>query len=85
MSTEPDEIEIFIAERNEALLSLDEQKIRAMFRKWNDVEMTENPTLFWLSVHKAITGCTGLPIDFRRKSKAWLEERGSRRMDDGDL
>lgn len=35
------EIERFNQERNEALLSMDEQKIRAMVKKWNGTEMPQ--------------------------------------------
>lgn len=72
-------------ERDEALLSLDEARIRAFFRKWNEYEIPAEPAVFWGSVHKAVTGATNLPIEFRRASKAWLLERGFRSLDDGDL
>lgn len=75
----------FRCERNEALLSLDEAKIRAMVRKWNGIEMPLASLAFWGGVHKAITGCRDLPIEFRRKSKAWLDARSFRSLDDGDL
>ncbi len=75
----------FKRERNEALLSMDEEKIRGMVRKWNGIEMQKNPASFWLSVHKAITGNKDLPLEFRNKSKAWLNERGFHSWDDGEL
>ena len=75
----------FIRERNEALLSLDATKIRAMMRKWNGTEMPADPLIFWGAVHKAITGCLAFPIEFRRKSKVWLDHHGLRSHDDGDL
>lgn len=78
-------MEDFNRERNEALLSLDEYNIRAMVRKFNRKEMPMEPLIFWGSVHKAITGCTSLPIEFRRASKAWLDKQGLRSHDDGDL
>lgn len=78
------EISRFNSERDAALLSLDEEKIRAMFRKWNGRELPEGK-VFWGAIHKAITGATNLPIEFRRKSKAWLESQGLRSFDDGDL
>ncbi len=58
MSKEPDadrlsrEIAEFNRECNEALLSMDEQRIRAMFRKWNESEMPSDPKVFWGAVHK---------------------------------
>lgn len=78
-------LEQFIAERNEALLSLDEAKIRAMYKKWSDDETLPQGQTFWIAVHKAITGASRLPIEFRRQSKAWLKECGFHSMDDGDL
>ena len=44
-----------------------------------------DPEAFWGAVHKSITGITALPIEFRRKSKAWLDERGWKALGDGDL
>ena len=75
----------FKRERNEALLSLDEQKLRAFHRKWNESELPDDRIVFWGAIHKAITGCLDLPIEFRRKSKTWLDERGFKSFDDGDL
>lgn len=40
----------------------------------------------WADVqHKARTGALDLPIDERRISKEWLENRGLQSLDDGDL
>ncbi len=80
------EMEEFLAERREALMSLDEEKIRAYFLKYNGSEMPmPSGDLFWNAIHKAITGALDIPIEFRRKSKAWLAERGYGSLDDGDL
>lgn len=78
------DIDQFIKDRDEALSSLDETKIRAYLRKYGE-EPPANPTVFWMGVHKAITACKNLPIELRQKSAAWLEIRGSQSMDDGDL
>lgn len=78
-------LEEFLTERNAALLSLDEGRIRAMVKKFNGTDLPTNHLVFWGSVHKAITGATDLPIEFRRKSKAWLTARGYGSHDDGDL
>lgn len=75
----------FNQERNEALLSMDEQRIRAFVKKWNGVDSPSHPEAFWGGVHKCITGTTTLPIEFRRKSYQWLPERGYGTLDDGDL
>jgi hypothetical protein len=81
---ETEQLEAFKVERNRALLSLDEETIRAYCWKYNGSEMPQGE-VFWGAVHKAITGNTELPIEFRRKSKAWLTERGLHSLDDGDL
>lgn len=78
-------LEQFKRERDEALLSLDESRIREFFHAWNGVEMPRTSNLFWGAVHKAITGNTGLPLEFRGRSKAWLQDRGLRSFDDGDV
>jgi hypothetical protein len=83
--TPEETLEMFKRSRNEALLSLNEGKIRTFFKFWNDEEMTPDPKMFWLIVHKAITGCKDLPKDFRQRSKFWLNTRGSDSEDDGDL
>jgi hypothetical protein len=85
MSTIDDEVAVFVRERDEALASLDEKTIRAMCLKWGSGELPPDPERFWGTVHKAITAFKTLPIDFRRRSKAWLEERGFSSNDDGDL
>jgi len=85
-------IEKFLKDRAEAFLSLDREKIMAYLTKYSEPESDfhnrlaeADDELFWRSVHKAITGCTDFPIEFRRKSKDWLTQRGSASFDDGDL
>lgn len=78
-------IKQFNKERNEAFLSLDEQKIREHQIKWSGTDLPKDMNVFWGAVHKAITGVTTLPIEFRRKSKAYLDEQGLQSLDDGDL
>ncbi|HLI57645.1 MAG TPA: hypothetical protein VKY26_11520 [Actinomycetota bacterium] len=85
MSTITD-IDDFIAERNAALASLDEARIRAYYRRWSDGdELSPDPEVFWGSVHKAITNLVGLPRELRLRSKEWLEARGLESRDPGDL
>lgn len=83
------EIEQFKADRKEALSSLDKVKILAYLDKYDSPACASltvaKDEIFWKAVHMAITGAKDLPIEFRRKSKAWLEERGSISLDDGDL
>lgn len=84
-----DELEQFKADRKDALLSLDKAKILAYLEKYdspaNATLTTTRDEIFWKAVHMAITGAMDLPIEFRRKSKAWLTERGLKSLDDGDL
>lgn len=78
-------LEEFKAARDAALLSLDEGKIRAFFHEFNGRDLPTNMPTFWGSVHKAITGNTALPIEFRQKSKDYLDAHGLCSFDDGDL
>ena len=79
-----DDLKQLIKDRDEALLSLDKQKILAYCAKYS-IRMPEEDEVFWCGIHKAITGNTGLPYYFRKKSKQWLFERGYMPLDDGDL
>ncbi|HTR55014.1 MAG TPA: hypothetical protein VMJ10_30220 [Kofleriaceae bacterium] len=74
----------FVAERDRALLSLDEATIRAHNRKWS-VRTPDDPNIFWIGIHKARTACLSLPREERILSKMWLTARGYYSLDDGDL
>ena len=80
-----DEIKAMVKARDAALLSMDEQRLRAYFRKYNGTEMSADPEVFWRAIHKARTAATNLPMAARIASKKWLLARGSRSMDDGDV
>lgn len=75
-----DELEQFKADRKEALSSLDKAKILAYLDKYDSDAhaplTTAKDEIFWKAVHMAITGAKDLPIEFRRKSKAWLTDVG---------
>ena len=79
------EMSQFLADRREALMSLDRDKILAYMKKYGVEFNSKSLTVFWIAIHKAITGATDLPLDFREKSKAWLTERGYESFDDGEL
>lgn len=68
-------IENFVKERNEALFSLDEKKIRAYSRKYK-VAMPKHPTVFWATVYKAIANITDAPVDLKAKAEEWLDSHG---------
>ena len=65
----------FVKERNEALFSLDEKKIRAYSRKYK-VPMSKHPTVFWASVYKAIANITNAPEDLKAQAEEWLDSHG---------
>lgn len=75
----------FLAERKEALLSMDRETILAYAAKWGEDLSSRTGDAFWGAVHMARTGAKDLPMAERSKSKAWLHARGWRSMDDGDL
>ena len=70
----------FIKERNEALLSLDENKIIAYMNKYN-IKIPKDEKIFWAGVHKTI--CSLYFIETNRitleqytRSADWLKENG---------
>ena len=69
------EMNEFLKERDEALFSLDIDKIRAYQRKY-EIRLQANDEVFWCSVHKAICQITNAPPYIRARSVTWLEERG---------
>ena len=72
------DIKKFVQERNEALLSLDEQKIRAYMRKYGVSFNPESETVWWAGVHKAILGISSATPEQRERSGKWLVEHGFR-------
>ena len=73
-----DIVKKFVQERNEALLSLDEQKIRAYMRKYGVRFNPENEPVGWAGVHKAILGISSITPEQRERSEKWLVEHGFR-------
>ena len=61
-------MEDFIKERNEALLSLDREKILAYGKKYN-VKFPEDEKIFWVGVHKAICSLYLIPVNKITKSQ----------------
>lgn len=79
------DIRKMIKARDEALLSMDEARIRGYYRKYNGTEAPTDPNVFWRMVHKARTADRNLPMAARSASKRWLIEHGSEPLDDGDV
>ena len=68
----------FVKDRDAALLSLDENKIRAFCRKYN-VQISDSPLVFWASIYKSILAMRNCPADIREKAGAWLDSHGFHR------
>jgi len=71
----PREIQQFVADRNAALSSLDEQAIRAFGKKWGARLPPDAPT-FWAGVHKARLEIVSLSEEAKEISRTWLRENG---------
>lgn len=69
------DINKFVKERNEALLSLDKKKITAYAKKYW-VSMPKDELIFWAGIHKARLGIKDFPDDEKEKSRIWLKENG---------
>lgn len=70
----------FLKDRDEALLSLDETKVRAYMDKYHVYgPFLGDPDVFWRAIHKARTAAKSLPMEARSLSKKWLIEHGSNR------
>jgi len=70
------DIKEFIKDRNEAILSLDKEKIKAYQRKYNIPTRDEDEDIFWIAVHKSVTVIQSAPDILRQQSIRWLTERG---------
>ena len=75
----------FTKDRKGALLSMDEEAIRAFFKKYNGSDMPQDMNIFWIAVHAARTGDQTLPMFERAASKHWLLDRGLPAMDYGEV
>lgn len=65
----------FVKERDEALLSLDEKKIKRYCKKWG-VPIPTDETVFWAGVHKCIVNINSAPLEKKLQSAAWLNQHG---------
>jgi len=68
-------IEQFVADRNEALFSFDWRKIVVYSVKY-DIDLPEDPRVFWGSVAKAVLGITNAPEEARTMAKKILDRLG---------
>lgn len=70
--------------RNAMLLKGDIVEMQA-FMLEHGVRLPSCDEAAWVTLHKTITAVQSLPLDYRKKSKAWLTERGYHSLDDGEL
>lgn len=65
-----------VQERNEALFSLDKNKIMAYLRKYNLPTEASSDVVFWAGIYKAICNIRNAPEPIVEEARAWLNERG---------
>ena len=70
-----DRIAKFVKERNEALFSLDRQRIEAYLKK-RGLGIPEDDTVFWASIYKCIYNITDAPAELKEQALAWLHAHG---------
>lgn len=68
-------IKQFVKERNEALLSLDKEKITRYMEK-RGIKVPKNELIFWGGVYKSICNITDAPPEIKDKASAWLKSHG---------
>ena len=68
--------ERFIRERNEALLSLDKERIQAFMKKYDMQYPSDNDLVFWAGVHKAILAINAASPEQKEQSADWLLDHG---------
>lgn len=73
--SDDNDIQLFVRDRNEALLSMDLSIINAYLRKYKTMELPNNE-IGWATVRKAISAIVDFPEEVRKKSRDWLIERG---------
>lgn len=69
------DVQNFIRERDEALLSLDRQQIQAYCEKYG-AKLPSSEKAFWGGVHKAICTLSSATPTQKKNSKRWLIEHG---------
>ena len=70
-----DSVTKFVKERNEALLSLDEIKIKKFSKKYG-VTLSDNPLVFWAFIHKARIEIASFSEEVKEESRNWLLSLG---------
>lgn len=78
------EIKRYNAERNAMLLRGSVVELQGFMMK-HGIRLPSSDAAAEVTLHKTITAVPSLPLDYRKKSKAWLTERGYHSLDDGEL
>jgi hypothetical protein len=65
----------FVKERDEAILSLDKDKIISYMKKY-DIPINSNDLVFWASMHKAIMVMRSASKEQKENSSKWLKANG---------
>jgi hypothetical protein len=73
-----DALRLFLDERNAALIALDESYVARSVPNCP-------PEMRLLVLHKSRYECTGIAPEYRHASRAWLAERGFKRMTGDEL
>lgn len=68
----------FVKERDEALLSLDETKIRAFLSKYGMAYVPINELAWWAGIHKSILCIRSATPEQVERSEKWLVKHGFR-------
>ena len=71
------DMQAFVKERDEALLSLDKNKILEYCKKYS-VPIPDDEEVFWAGIHKARIHTNSIPLDAKLDSCMWLGEHGFR-------
>lgn len=81
----PIDLETYRRALDEVLLTGEVQQLRAFMVTHNAPGRFALDEVVEITMHKTITASVSLPSDYRKRSKAWLVERGYMAWDDGDL
>lgn len=65
----------WVEERNAALFSLNERKIKNYCKKY-EVPIPEDKTVFWAGVYKMILAIPTAPMKLKLQAAQWLGEHG---------
>lgn len=70
------DIKEFIKQRDEALLSLNKEKIIALSESSGPYEVPDDENVFWAGVHKARLGVVTFSEEVKEESRSWLNKHG---------